>query len=156
MVLVLSFVGLAGCEGEPARTAHDARPVPEARAASVIARVFRENDLEPEAARSVHLTRDKSIKLEVAAAHHQFGVAYVSEADAAQLGDALPHRPKGTRALVVVQGEQGAHVLVLFEGDYVDDDADGEDHTMSGVAADRKLERDVRDFLRRAERQSWP
>jgi hypothetical protein len=132
------------------------RPVTEGRAAEVIARVFRENDLQPEPARVVHLMRDKAIKMEVAAKHHKFGVAYMSDSDAAKLGEALPHRPQGTHALVVVQGEQGARVLVLFENDYVEDDAEGDGHTVTTIAADRKLERDVRDFLRRAERQSWP
>ena len=46
--------------------------------------------------------------------------------------------------------------LVLFADDYTEDDMTGEEHTATTIAADRRLVRDVRDFLHRAKQQGWP
>src|SRR5262249_47948025 len=144
------------CEPERARSPHDLRPVPEERAADIIGRTFRTRDVTPERNRVIHLARDREIRLAVAAADHRYGVAYMSDAQALELGDAVPKRPAGSDALVVVRGEKGARILVLFENDYVEDDADGERHTTTTIAVRRKIERDVRDFLEKAIAEGWP
>ena len=149
-------MALSACAPEPARAPHEMRPVAEENAAAIIDRTFRTRDVVPERDRVVHLSREKQIHLEVAAAEHKFGVAYVTDADAEQLGEVIPHRPRGSDALVVLRGEQGSRILVLFERDYVQDDGEGEEHTRTTIAAQRKLERDVRDFLHKAKAERWP
>jgi hypothetical protein len=52
--------------------------------------------------------------------------------------------------------EDGVHVLVLFERDYMQDDLMGESHENTNIAAELKLERDVKDFLRKATEDQWP
>jgi len=147
---------LAACAPEPARGPHEMRPVAQDNAAAIIDRTFRTRDVVPERDRMVHLSRDKQIRLEVAAADHKFGVAYMSDADAERFGEMIPQRPRGSDALVVVRGEQGSRILVLFERDYVQDDGEGEEHTRTTIAAQRKIERDVRDFLHKAKAERWP
>ena len=51
--------------------------------------------------------------------------------------------------------EHRQELLALFARDYKEDDLEGEAHTQTSIAATRELERDVRDFLRRAEMEGW-
>src|SRR5260221_14675638 len=92
----ITLTGLTACAPEPARGPHEMRPVAEENAAAIIDRTFRTRDVVPERDRVVHLSREKQIHLEVAAAEHKFGVAYVTDADAEQLGEVIPHRPRGS------------------------------------------------------------
>ena len=144
---------LVACASEPAKAPAKLRPVPEARAASIIARTFREAGLEPEADRFLDVGHDKRLRVEVAAAGRPFGVAYLTAEDWRAFGDALPPRAADD-SLVVATLERGNHVLLLWADDYEEDDASASD-TASSIAADRRLQRDVRDFLHRAETQGW-
>jgi hypothetical protein len=130
-------------------------PIPEERARELIARTFREVGVATEIDRFVHIGRDdRRVRLEVAAAGRKFGVAYLTPEDWAQAGDALPPRSSND-SLVVATGEGGTKILCLFASDYAEDDQTGDNRMATTIAADRKLERDVRDFLHRAEEQSW-
>jgi len=148
------LAGASGCASDPPRAPHAMHPIPEARARMLIARTFQDAGTPPEADRMVTV-RDRRVRLEVAAAGRKFGVAYLTADDWAKAGDALPPRPKSD-ALVVAVGDGGTRILCLFADDYADDDDTGDDHRSTTIAADRRLERDVRDFLHRAEGQKWP
>ncbi len=144
------------CASEPARPPHPLIPIPEERARDLIGRTFREKGVATEANRFVHVGREsKRVRLEIAAAGRKFGVAYLTPEDWADVGDTLPPRAANGE-LVVVRGEGGTRILCLFAADYADDDQTGDGRTATTIAADRRLERDVRDFLQRAEEQSWP
>jgi hypothetical protein len=131
-------------------------PIPEPRARELIGRTFRQVGISPEVDRIVRVGKEgKRVRLEIAAAGRKFGVAYLTSADWAEAGDALPPRSKND-SLVVAVGEGGTRILCLFASDYADDDETGDLRTSTTVAADRRLERDVRDFLHHAEAQSWP
>jgi hypothetical protein len=147
---------VVACATEPPPAPHVLSPLPEARAQALIGRTFREAGVPAEANRYVRVGREeKRVRLEIAATGRKFGVAYLTSADWAQVGDVLP--PKSEKgALVVASGEGGIRILCLFASDYADDDRTGDERTSTTVAADRRLERDVRDFLHRAEEQSWP
>jgi hypothetical protein len=151
----LSLALAAGCASEPPRPPHTLHPIPEERARALIARTFRAAGVATDVDRFVHVGGDvKRVRLEVAAAGKKFGVAYLTPEDWAQVGDALPPR-SASGALVVASGEGGTKILCLFDSDYAEDDQTGDERTATTIAADRKLERDVRDFLHRAEAQSW-
>jgi hypothetical protein len=158
--LAFAALGLAvglqvACAGDPPRPPHTMNPIPESRARALIARTFHEAGVEAEVDRFVHVGRDeKRVRLEVAAAGRKFGVAYLTPEDWAQAGDALPPR-SSNNALVVATGEGGTKILCLFASDYAEDDQTGDERMATTIAADRRLERDVRDFLHRAEEQSW-
>jgi hypothetical protein len=148
--------GGLGCTGEPPRRPHTLNPIPEPRARDLIGRTFREVGVEAEANRFVHIGgSEKRVRLEIAAAGRKFGVAYLTAQDWADAGDALPPRSTGS-SLVVARGEGGTRILCLFAADYAEDDQTGDERTSTTVSADRRLQRDVRDFLHRAEEQSWP
>ena len=152
---VTAFLVL-GCAETPVRAPHPLHPISEGRAAEIMDRAFRSRDIGVERNRMVHLARDTQIRLETAAIDRKFGVAYLTEADEEALGKSIPERQTGSDALLVVRGEQGAHILVLFDSDYVEDDRAGESHTSTTIAAERKLARDVRDFLHKATEEGWP
>jgi hypothetical protein len=142
------------CAADPPRTPHAMHPIPEGRARALIARTFQDAGAPPEADRWVTV-RGRRVRLEVAAAGRSYGVAYLTAEDWVQAGDALPPRPRGD-ALVLAVADGGVRFLCLYADDYAEDDATGEDHRATTIAADRRLERDVRDFLHRAEAQKWP
>ena len=149
------FAG-GGCAGDPPRPPHALTPIPQERARELIGRTFREAGVATEVDRFVHVGRgEKRVRLEVAAAGRKFGVAYLTSDDWAEAGDALPPRASND-SLVVAMGEGGTRILCLFASDYADDDQTGDLRTSTTVAADRRLERDVRDFLHHAEQQAWP
>jgi hypothetical protein len=132
------------------------RPIPEGRARALIARTFRDAGLGADLDRTVQIGHvGKVLRLEVAAVGHKFGVAYLTLDEWARLGDAVPTRQQGD-TLVVVTGEGGVRVLCTFAENYAEDDATGDDRTATTIAADRRLERDVRDFLHRAAQKEWP
>jgi hypothetical protein len=153
--LPLGVAALA-CTPEAPQVAHTLSPIPEPRARELIGRTFRAAGVPIQLNRFVGVGRDdKRVRLEVAAAGRKFGVAYLTPEDWAEVGDALPPRAS-SGALVIASGEGGIRILCLFASDYAADDQTGDERTSTTVAADRRLERDVRDFLHRAEEQSWP
>lgn len=54
-----------------------------------------------------------------------------------------------------VGDDEDATVLVLHDVDYVHDDHVGSGRSASTITAERKLERDVRDFVVRAHAERW-
>ena len=156
-LLALFGLILFACGGPDAQAPHPERPVDERRATEVIAGAFSHAGVDPESNRDVKVLGGKTIHLEVAASGHKYGVAYLTREDQSALGDSLPKRQPDSDALIIIPGdEDGVHVLVLFEGDYKQDDLTGEAHTETNIAAELKLERDVKDFLRKATHDQWP
>ena len=154
--MALALALCAGCAAEPPPVAHAMRPIPEGRARDLIARTFRGAGFPSELDRTVNVgPAEQPVRLDVAAAGHKFGVAYLTAQDWSTAGGALPPR-RTDGSLVVATAEGGTKVLCLFADDYTEDDASGEQHTRTTDAADRRLERDVRDFLHHAQEQSWP
>jgi hypothetical protein len=153
---IVTLAALAGgCADDPPRAPHLMHPIPEDRARELIARTFREAGVAPEVNRYVRLGKDdKRVRLEIAAAGHMFGVAYLTADDWEKAGDALPPHSRND-SLVVATGEGGTKILCLFASDYGEDDQTGNERRATTIAADRRLERDVRDFLHRADEQSW-
>lgn len=122
-----------------------------------MAQTFARAKVDPETNRDVKIFNGKTIHLEVAAAGHKYGVAYLTREEQAALADVLPKKAPDSDALIIVPGdEEGVHVLVLFERDYMQDDLMGEAHENTNIAAELKLERDVKDFLRKATEDQWP
>ena len=85
-------------------------PIPEERARQLIARTFQAAGVATELDRFVHVGRDeRRVRLEVAAAGHKFGVAYLTDDDWQKAGDALPpHSTNGQ--LVLATGEGGTKI----------------------------------------------
>jgi len=154
IVTLALLVGSAACASDPPRSPHAMHPIPEGRARTLIARTFQDAGTAPEADR-LETVRERPVRLEVAAAGHTFGVAYLTRDDWSKAGESLPPRPTNG-ALAIAVGDRGTHILCLFADDYAEDDETGDEHRSTTIAADRRLQRDVRDFLHRAETQRWP
>ncbi len=157
-LLVAALLLAAACEGEPPRRPNVMHPVHERRANDIIARTFRDNDVEVEVDRQVYVEH-KPMRVDVAAMRHRYGVAYITADDAAQLGPSIPAYDPQSESLTLVdaEGDGGTwHVLVLYERAYMTDDLEGEQHSATQIAAERKIERDARDFLVKAEHEQWP
>lgn len=130
----------------------------EPRAQDVIAKTFQNEGVDPEAGRTFTIASGKNLKLEVAAAGKKFGVLWLTRDLARDLASFLPKHDNDEGALVVLAGvgpDAKAHVLTLWETDYVTDDLAGASHASTEITAERRLERDVRDFLVKAKSESW-
>jgi hypothetical protein len=135
------------------------RPIDEPHAVSIMAKVFRELEVEPVRNRTIHFGENNTeLRLDVAAKDRQYGIAYITWQDADKLGDALPKR-RDPDALIIVHGagdDADARAVLLFAADYMQDDLSGESHTSTSIAAEKKLELATRDVLRKAEHEGWP
>lgn len=163
MRFVLVALLLVACADDTpsSRTPTQAKPMDEARAQGVIARTFQAEGVDPEAGRTFALSAASAHapKLEVAAQGHKYGVIWLTHDLQTQIASFLPKHENDEGSLVVLDGasvDSGGHALVLWESDYMTDDLSGVGHSETEIAAERKLERDVRDFLLKAKNEQWP
>lgn len=155
------FVSLAsGCAAPEAKApTTPTQPLDEKRALAVITQAYRDAGAVAAAGRPVRLATGKSLRVDVGTEGRRYGVAYLTGSDQALLeqADLPPHTPGGD--LPVVQGagaDVDAVILVLFADDYQYDDFLGTGREAPGIAAERKLARDVRDFLAQARLRKLP
>jgi hypothetical protein len=159
MLLATAVVCAGACSGEPPRAPNILRPIDEPHAVAIMAKVFREFNLEPVRNRIIKFgPNDVDLKLDVAAKDRRFGIAYITWQDADKLGDDTPKR-RDPDAIIVVRGngdDDDVHAALLFAADYMQDDLAGEAHTATSIAAEQKLLLATKDILRRAEHENWP
>jgi hypothetical protein len=150
----------AGCGGPPAKAANPTRTLDERRAVEIIVRAFRDENDQPVPGRKITLEEGKALEVDVGSANKKYGVAYVTPNERRLLGGALPTRdPSMGDALQLVHGtgdDLSAKILVLHDIDYTYDDQVGTGHEATTITAERKLARDVRDFVVRAHAEKWP
>lgn len=160
LVVVMAVVLGCGCSNPPPRAANPTRALDERRALQVIATAFRDEHDAPVPGRSIELAAGKLLEVDVGADGHKYGVAYVTPAERLRLGAALPPRnPSMGDALQLVRGsgpDADARILILYDTDYLYDDFIGTEREATTITAERKLARDVRDFLVRAHAEGWP
>jgi hypothetical protein len=148
----------AACGGKQSRPESAARPLEERRALQVIGSAIEDEGLTPVVGRTVEVGGGKSLEVDVGVEGHKFGVAYTAESEREALGAALaPREFEGQLQLVKGTGaDDGAQILVLQMTDYMLDDYLGTDYEASTITAERKLGRDVRDFVVEAREKRWP
>ncbi|MEZ4224950.1 MAG: hypothetical protein R3B13_28615 [Polyangiaceae bacterium] len=149
-----------GCGSPPAKAPNPTRTLDERRAVEIIIRAFRAEQDQPIPGSPIELEEGKPLEVDVGSNGRKYGVAYVTANERRALGSALPPKAPGAGdALQLVRGigdGAEAKILVLHDTDYVYDDHMGAEHQASTITAERKLERDVRDFLVRAHAERWP
>lgn len=159
LALVLASA-LFGCGAPPPRQANPTRPLDEQRAIRVIIRAFHDQHDAPVPGRQVELPTGKPLKIDVGSQGRKYGVSYVTGGERIQLGSALPPRnPAMGDALQLVRGtgpDADARILILYDEDYLYDDHVGAGHEETTITAEKKLARDVRDFLVKAQSEHWP
>lgn len=126
----------------------------------VIVDAFRKQNDRPVPGEHLELSGGKRLQIDVASEGRKYGVAYITPQERFELGGALPPRdPRMGDALQLVRGfgeDSEARILVLHDTEYLYDDHVGEEHESTTITAENKLERDVRDFLVRAQAEHWP
>lgn len=152
---------VAGCSTPEPRTPHQAaRPLDARRAIPLIAQAFDDTGIEPDGPREIQLPTGKKLLVDVSAKGHKWGIAYLTREKLADLepGRDLPPRPTNDD-LAIVQGhgpDAGSVILVLFADEYQADDHLGEERRTSSIVAEKKLQRDVRDFVVQAKARKLP
>lgn len=156
-VAVCSVVALA-CSGSGAKAPNPTRPIAEARAVRIIRETMEAEGVSPAPARVVELRSGRTIEVDVSVEGKSFGVAYVTEPEARELGDAIPPRnmPDERLHIALAGASLTARIVLLYEQNYVHDDLVGEGHEKTAITAERQLERDVRDFVSHAQSQGYP
>ncbi len=148
------------CGGPPPRSAKPTRALDERRAIDIIIRAFNEERDTPIPGKSLLLADGTPLEVDVSAKGKRYGVAYITANERFRLGKALPPRDLSMGdALQLVNGtgtDAQARILILHDSDYLYDDQVGTDREASTITAERKLARDVRDFLVHAHSQRWP
>jgi hypothetical protein len=149
-----------GCATPEAKAPNPTHPLDEQRALTVITQAYTEAGAAPIEGRAIRLATGHSLRVDVGTEGRRYGVAYLTTNDQALLDlkvDLPPHLPGGD--LPVVQGagpDTDAVILVLFADDYQYDDFVGSGREAPSTAAERKLARDVRDFLAQAKLRKLP
>jgi hypothetical protein len=154
-----ALLALAACGGPPAKNANPERALDERRAVQIIAQAFHDEHDSPTPGHAIKVADGKTLDVDVFSEGHKYGVAYVTVNEQQQLGSALPQRkPELGDALQLVRGtgeDADAKILILHDSDYRYDDQVGTTHEETTITAERKLARDVRDFLVRAHSERW-
>jgi len=154
------LAALASCSTPPPRQPNPTRPLDEQRAIRVIIRAFHDQKDAPVPGRKVELPAGKPLEMDVGSMGHKYGVAYVTGSERVQIGNAIqPRDPSMGDALQLVRGtghDADARILLLHDDDYLYDDHVGSGREETFITAEKKLTRDVRDFLVRAQSEHWP
>jgi hypothetical protein len=156
----LALLFLTACAGQEAKQPNPMRSIDERRAIPIIAQTYQDFGQNPSEGRDIRLGSGKTIHVDVGTAGRKYGVAYLTTGDLAGLDpkiDLPPHTPGGDLPVVQGAGEDNdAVILLLFAPDYQYDDLAGEQHESTTITAEKKLARDVRDFLVQARARNLP
>lgn len=147
----------AACAGGPPKSPNPTQPVDELRARALIAEVVREANAQPEQGRTIHVGVDQVLNVDIGVIGKKHGIAYVTEAERRELGPSIPPPDLGSNALRVVRDDKDPEtvILLLHDTSYVADDQMGSEREVTGIMAERKLKRDVRDFLVQTRAKQW-
>ncbi len=152
---------VSACGGQEAKHPNPMRPIDERRAIPIIAQAYADSGESAAEGRDIKLATGKMLHVDVGTIGHKYGVAYLTTGDISAL-DAktdLPPHVAGSSDLPIVTGggsDADTIVLVLFADDYQYDDLAGEQHEATTITAEKKLTRDVRDFLVQARSKNLP
>lgn len=141
--LCTGFVSVAGC-GPPQNRVVSLKPLEERRARAIIESAIANNGETPIRPRVVDVS-GKPLTEDMAIEGGTYGVAYVTREEESALAGAIPARDPEASELQLVRGSNGEVVLVVWEQNYRFDESS--EHTATAVTAERKLQRDVADFV---------
>jgi hypothetical protein len=152
----LAAAGL-GCSGAQAAAANPTHPIAESRAIEVIRQAMIAYGAEPAPGRQLTLANGSVLQVDVGVQDHQFGIAYVTSADAQALGTGIPPPNRKDERLRLARGgsDGEVRVVLLYQENYLYDDLAGEAHTLTAIASERSLARDVQDFITHARSQKY-
>lgn len=155
MLSVALPLASAGCHHEAPKAPTRAHVLDEGRAASIMAQAFREAGVQPTGPREIQLVTGKRLRVDVGAAGHAWGVAYLAPLEANELEPGSDYTPAQGDDYPVIMGygpDANAVVCLLFAQDYAFDDDASAERTSTSIVAAKRLERDVKGFVVQAQR----
>jgi hypothetical protein len=143
--LCAGSLGMAslGCGAGQAK-AVSLKPLEERRARAIIEEAIQSSGESPAQPRVI-VVGGKDLTEDMAIDGGTYGIAYVTREEEQALAGAIPARDPDATDLQLVRGEKGEVVLVVWEQHYRFDESS--EHTATAVTAERKLRRDVSDFV---------
>jgi hypothetical protein len=122
------------------------KPLEERRARAVIEQAIRDGGMEPTAPHIVKVKRSGAqLSEDMRIGEGPYSVAYVTYDEEKKLDGMIAARDPNDENLRLEPGAGGEIVLILWAQNYRFDE--GEEHTATAVTAERKLKRDVADFI---------
>jgi len=141
LALALSLLACSGAKAPDSIL----KPLEERRAQKIMQDAIHGSGEKPAPGRLHTLRTGASLREDVAIAGGPYGIAYVSEQEARELGKAIDSFDPQREDLYLLKPAQDAIVLVLYERAYRYDAGDA--HTVTAVTAERKLAKDVTDYV---------
>jgi hypothetical protein len=145
LVLSLSAPLAAACSGAQDRPTTAMKPIEERRARGVIERALLDSGARPAQGRVVSLVSGGEVVEDLALDGETYGIAYLTEGEQKKLHPNVPSYVIDDDQLRLVRGVDGAITLLLYEQAYHYDA--GDTHETTALTAERKLSRDVADFV---------
>lgn len=137
---------LASACGEARGPEKVLKPLEERRARAIIEEAIRAGGMEPTAPKTIKLKRDGALLSEdMRIGEGPYAVAYVTYDEEKKLHGSIADRDPNDENLRLEAGADGEIVLIVWAQNYRFDE--GEEHTATAVTAERKLRRDVADFI---------
>lgn len=121
------------------------KPIEERRARGVIERTLLDNGMRPAKGRVVQLQDGSELTEDMAIDGESYGIAYLTEREAGKVGASVPDYQPDEEQLRLVSGTDGTITLILYEQNYSYDA--GETHETTAITAEKRLARDVSDFV---------
>jgi hypothetical protein len=148
---------MLGCGGAQPAAANPTHPIDERRAIEVIRQAMIAYGAEPAPGRQLTLANGSILQVDVGVQDHEYGIAYVTAADAQALGTGIPPPNRKDERLRLARGgpDGEVRVVLLYQENYLYDDLAGEAHTLTAIASERSLARDVQDFITHARSQKY-
>ncbi len=144
----LVFSGLAflagGCSGSQ-RGESVLKPLEQRRARAIIEQALIATGAKPVPPRTLTMPDGSLLVEDMAIEGGLYGIAYITTMEESKLSAALPKRDPESDQLQLVRSGDDAIVLLLWEQNYRFDA--GTEHSATALTAERKLKRDVSDFV---------
>jgi hypothetical protein len=156
--LLAAVVWLAiGCSSQAADAPKASDPLPEARAREVIAMTIHEAGERPLGKHFITVKHGHQLEVDIGVVGKGYGVAYVTGTERESLGDSVPAYDVGSNSLRLIRDlkDRQKVILLLHDLAYLADEHRGTEREKTAIAAELKLQRDVRDFLSKARGEGW-
>ena len=150
LVAMLALATTLACAPPPPRTASPPQPLDEGRALALAAQAFADAGAVATGGRDVQLVTGHRLHADLMAAGHRWGVAFVTEEEAGEIRAGAEYVPPQGEDLPVVMGfgpDADVVVCVLFARDYTHSADRNGAHGSTLLAVEKRLQRDVRDFV---------
>ena len=151
LIATFALLPVAACKPAAAPASQVMKSIEERRARAVIEQVLRRQGDSAGRGRTIKLPGEATLAEEFSLGTKPYGIAYLTVEEASKVGDSIPAYNPDSQQLRLVRGQDKEVVLVLYEQAYKYDA--GSAHSTTAVTAERKLQRDVEDFMMHVVRQ---